>query len=325
MKIIDIFMSRFFNRLDAYYMWEDFLGRYDAKRKPVTPVLVQAHLSHTITLSAPALNTEGYCLWCVWDSDDDSDTLDKVESVLIQLGWHPLREAKRPGRQGHLWLFFDMPVKATDLRLFNKAIRKRADVTMSEDELEFFPKQDTIAEDGMGNGVRLPLGKNRKPDAGGAVGWFESCKVKTIESQLDWFVAQPPNPGRKIADIAHMEQVEEAARKTSLYIHRKKYRNYKGEINFKAIAQAALQQAQSIVSHWLPGGKGKVNYIVLNPRRHDNRAGSFSINLRSGIWKDFATDDAKGGDLISLVAYLDDCSQLDAARTLTSFIGHGDV
>jgi hypothetical protein len=319
MKAIDIFTTRFFNRLDCYYIWDDYLGRFDAKRKPVTPELVQAHLNNKITVSAPALNTDGYCKWCAWDSDDDSDNLDKIESMLISLSWQPLREARRAGRAGHSWLFFDIPVKAVDLLLFDKEIRKRASV--ENGDIEFFPKQDTIAKDGMGNGLRLPLGKNRKPDAGGAIGWFESCIERTIASQLDWFSMQPLNPGEKIAEIAHMVKVEEAAKKTKQY-RKKFYPLHKGQIDFKVIAGAALSQAQSIAENWLPGGKGNVHYMALNPRRNDNHAGSFSINLRNGRWKDFATNDAKGNDLISLVAYLDNCSQLEAAMKLATFIGY---
>jgi hypothetical protein len=44
---------------------------------------------------------------------------------------------------------------------------------------------------------------------------------------------------------------------------------------------------------------------AVNPRRVDRHPGSFRINLASGKWADFAVD-AKGGDLISLVAYLKD-------------------
>jgi hypothetical protein len=35
----------------------------------------------------------------------------------------------------------------------------------------------------------------------------------------------------------------------------------------------------------------------------DQNPGSFSINVRTGRWADFATGD-KGGDVISLAAYL---------------------
>src|ERR1700721_4613091 len=316
-KAIKLFTTRFFNRLDCYYIWDEYLGRYDAKRKPVTPALVLAHLNHQITLSVPTLNLNSYCLWCAWDSDDDNEDLNSIEKVLIDLAWHPLREAKRKGRQGHTWLFFDIAVKAADLRLFNKAIIKRAGIENAG--IEFFPKQDCILPEGMGSGLRLPLGKNPKTTSNGAIGWFESCPERTTDGQLNWFAIQPVNPGNKIADIARMIRLEEAAQRTKL-CGKKSNNVYRGKIDFKQIAQAALQQAPLIVSRWLPGGKGSVHYTALNPRRADNHAGSFTINLRRGCWKDFACD-VGGGDLISLVAYLDDCSQLEAAKKLASFIG----
>jgi hypothetical protein len=46
-------------------------------------------------------------------------------------------------------------------------------------------------------------------------------------------------------------------------------------------------------------------------------------NLRTGRWSDFATGD-KGGDLVSLVAYLEGCSQPDAARLLGRMLGAGN-
>jgi len=57
--------------------------------------------------------------------------------------------------------------------------------------------------------------------------------------------------------------------------------------------------------------------VALNPRRHDRRLGSFSINLRTGRWADFATAN-RGGDIISLAAYLFGTSQVKAARTIAA-------
>jgi putative DNA primase/helicase len=76
------------------------------------------------------------------------------------------------------------------------------------------------------------------------------------------------------------------------------------------------------LEHWLPGGKHNgTEYTVLNPTRSDNHAGSFSVNMRSGQWGDFATDD-KGGDLVSLVCYLERCANhSEAARLLSEFLG----
>ena len=75
--------------------------------------------------------------------------------------------------------------------------------------------------------------------------------------------------------------------------------------DFKGTAQAALNDADAVLSHWLPDGKNNGHeYQALNPTRNDSRLGNFSINTSTGQWADFATDD-KGGDIISLIAYLD--------------------
>ena len=42
-------------------------------------------------------------------------------------------------------------------------------------------------------------------------------------------------------------------------------------------------------------------WVAKNPTRADRHAGSFSVNLRSGKWADFATGD-KGGDVVALAA-----------------------
>jgi hypothetical protein len=58
----------------------------------------------------------------------------------------------------------------------------------------------------------------------------------------------------------------------------------------------------------------------LNPKRADRRLGSFSINLTTGRWADFATGD-KGGDVVSLAAYLFDLSQAEAAGRIAAMLG----
>ena len=60
----------------------------------------------------------------------------------------------------------------------------------------------------------------------------------------------------------------------------------------------------ALLRRWLPDGRIEGNeYVARNPRRSDRRLGSFKINLRTGRWADFAFD-ARGGDPISLAAYL---------------------
>ena len=95
----------------------------------------------------------------------------------------------------------------------------------------------------------------------------------------------------------------------------------KNSLNFERIKTVALANIESVLNQWAPGGKrhGR-EYVPLNPRRADHKPGSFSINLDTGAWADFAAD-AKGGDLISLAAYVDDVKQSEAAERLAAFLG----
>src|SRR6516162_10907607 len=88
-----------------------------------------------------------------------------------------------------------------------------------------------------------------------------------------------------------------------------------GAIDFAAINDAALSRGRSLVENLVPGGKFHGHeYVVRNPRRDDRNPGSFSINWKSGVWKDFATGDG-GGDFVSLGAFLWGGGQDDAAAS----------
>ncbi len=92
-------------------------------------------------------------------------------------------------------------------------------------------------------------------------------------------------------------------------------------IAFERIARVALAHCDTILGQWLPGGRLRGGeYLARNPKRSDDRPGSFSINTRTGHWADFATGDS-GGDLISLAAYLFDLSQAVAAERLARMLG----
>jgi hypothetical protein len=95
----------------------------------------------------------------------------------------------------------------------------------------------------------------------------------------------------------------------------------KDHLDFDSINQAALAAFPAVLNRLLPGGKANGRELVaLNPRRADRNLGSFKVNRYNGRWKDFATGD-KGGDPVSLVAYLADVSQGEAARLLANMLG----
>lgn len=92
-------------------------------------------------------------------------------------------------------------------------------------------------------------------------------------------------------------------------------------IAFRQIADAALSRADVIVRRWLPDGRRDgAEWVSRNPTRDDRRRGSFKVNLGTGKWGDFATGD-RGGDLLSLAAYLHKLSQADAALKVADMIG----
>ncbi len=92
-------------------------------------------------------------------------------------------------------------------------------------------------------------------------------------------------------------------------------------MDFVAINAAARSCLLQILRRWLPEGQRQGSeYLALNPHRDDRHLGSFRINLRTGRWADFATGD-KGGDVISLAAFLFGLSQAVAARRLANMLG----
>ncbi len=91
--------------------------------------------------------------------------------------------------------------------------------------------------------------------------------------------------------------------------------------DFEATAAAALTEAGTVLSHWLPDGEHDgQEYKALSPTRSDSQSDSLSINTATGQWADFATD-AMGGDFISLIAYIDGCTQGEAKSRLADFLG----
>jgi hypothetical protein len=95
-------------------------------------------------------------------------------------------------------------------------------------------------------------------------------------------------------------------------------------IDFKAVNHAALVILPALLARLLPGGRViGAEFVARNPRRLDRHLGSFKVCLsgkRAGAWADFATGD-RGGDIISLIAYVENIRQSEAARLLARMFG----
>jgi hypothetical protein len=92
-------------------------------------------------------------------------------------------------------------------------------------------------------------------------------------------------------------------------------------IDFARVNDAALGALPSLLVRWLPDGRREgAEWVARNPRRADRHPGSFRINMTTGKWADFATGD-RGGDVVSLAAFLAGIGQAEAARNLADMLG----
>ncbi len=79
----------------------------------------------------------------------------------------------------------------------------------------------------------------------------------------------------------------------------------------------------SVAACFPTAGARATNTSRLTLVARDRHLGSFRINLANGRWADFALADksARGGDPISLVAYVRNIKQSEAARGLMRMLG----
>lgn len=99
------------------------------------------------------------------------------------------------------------------------------------------------------------------------------------------------------------------------------FSNVGRSIPFDDIKGAALSRAEALLPQWLPEGKREGHeWVALNPTRADGRLGSFKVNISTGKWKDFATQNS-GRDMISLYGYLHGLKNGEAAKRLAADFG----
>lgn len=92
-------------------------------------------------------------------------------------------------------------------------------------------------------------------------------------------------------------------------------------IDFATLNRDALPYLPELLGRWLPDGRKRGReWVSINPKRADRHSGSFSINIATGRWADFASGD-RGGDVVSLACYLFDLRPGEAARLLAECLG----
>lgn len=111
------------------------------------------------------------CYFLVLDFDGKDYTLDTVKDavkgfieVCKKHNITPVLESSRSGLGFHIWIFFEENIKAKSARLLGdyllkEAISENPNVNYKTFD-RFFPSQDYLTKDGLGNLIALPLNKN---------------------------------------------------------------------------------------------------------------------------------------------------------------------
>jgi putative DNA primase/helicase len=97
------------------------------------------------------------------------------------------------------------------------------------------------------------------------------------------------------------------------------YANRLPPIDFKGIADAAMSQAESLLSQWV-GGRRDGQEWQAERRANGGMGDSLKFNLQTGAWM-HGSADAAGGDLISLYAYVYSTDNVAAAKAVAAAVG----
>jgi hypothetical protein len=110
------------------------------------------HLNGSMRIGVfPCVNDE--TKWSILDFDsEDRGVIDKIYACLLDHNLFPYLERSK-SKGFHIWIFFDEPVRASDIRLVLLHLVNKAGIDPKT--IEIFPKQDNA--DKTGNGVFLPL------------------------------------------------------------------------------------------------------------------------------------------------------------------------
>jgi len=176
--------------------------------RSLTEKIVEQHLSGEITINLYAINPETQCCkWVAIDADYETEQakrdLARLRKELLLENVYAVQEYSRRG--GHLWIFCKEPLPARQCRLFvyNLALRLGVPIKgsgFSEEGIEIFPKQDSLAPGALGNGIRAPLGIHRKNDNRY---WFVDIGQLTLQAQIDALCALPKLTGKQLNDLTH--------------------------------------------------------------------------------------------------------------------------
>lgn len=206
---IETLKRLFVHRKDIYAIQKPD-GGYFPSSSPISDIALHAHLKGKQTLGVYHLDKQDTVKFScididinktVWDTkdykfDDWKDTIYKqisiIKNKLAKYGITGYAEIS--GMKGaHVWYFFKEPIPAGTARDINQVML--TGVTMADPNLhlEFFPKQDTLGEGGVGNLIKLPGGMHQKSktfsyfldDVLKGVDYVDTITIQKVVSPID--------------------------------------------------------------------------------------------------------------------------------------------
>jgi hypothetical protein len=183
------FMRLFVNRL-AYGIQRDKplpdgTVPYLKQTRPLDPGVVRMHLNGDLTINLYAINPQTQSSkWVAIDADFDGslEALFRLQWELKQDNVEAALEQSRRG--GHLWIFGETPLLASQCRIYIHNLALRLGVPVKggglKEGIEVFPRQDEIKDGAYGNAIRAPIGVHRKSNRRY---WFYEA-APTPEAQL---------------------------------------------------------------------------------------------------------------------------------------------
>jgi len=135
---------------------------------PVTDNVIFDHLSgkHTVGIY-PILQDETCSFLAIdFDKKDWQKDVKAVLSICIKMEIPAYLERSRSGNGGHIWIFFESNIPASEARklgslIISETMQNRYEIGLDSYD-RFFPNQDTLPKGGFGNLIALPLQKKAR-------------------------------------------------------------------------------------------------------------------------------------------------------------------
>jgi len=184
-EFIRLFVNRLAYGIQREKPLPDGSVPYIKQPRPLDSDAIRMHLNGDLTINLYAINPRTQrSKWVAIDADFDGslDALFQLQWELKQDGVDAALEQSRRG--GHLWIFGEKPLLASQCRIYiyNLALRLGVPVKGGglKEGIEVFPRQDRIEDGAYGNAIRAPLGVHRKSNRRY---WFYEADL-TPEAQL---------------------------------------------------------------------------------------------------------------------------------------------